>query len=81
MKKLSKGKNAKALVKKLFFFLLSYKDHIHSITSEDGTEFYAYKWIVHKLGAGYFFAHSYSSWERGLNEYTNKLIPNSAIFR
>ena len=22
----------------------------------------------------YYFAHPYSSWERGLNEYTNKLI-------
>ena len=29
---------------------------------------------IKKLNADFFFAHPYSSWERGLNEYTNKLI-------
>ncbi len=32
----------------------------------------------------FFFAHPYSSWERGLSEYTNKLvrqyIPKKAVF-
>ncbi|KAA6332531.1 hypothetical protein EZS27_018976, partial [termite gut metagenome] len=32
------------------------------------------KLAMPKLDADYFFAHPYSSWERGLNEYTNKLI-------
>ncbi|KAA6318314.1 hypothetical protein EZS27_031659, partial [termite gut metagenome] len=36
--------------------------------------FYEHKWIAQKLNTDYFFAHPYSSWERGLNEYTNKLI-------
>jgi IS30 family transposase len=74
MKKLPKGKHAKALAKELLFLLLPYKDHVHSITSDNGTEFYEHKWIAQKLDADYFFAHPYSSWERGLNEYTNKLI-------
>jgi IS30 family transposase len=74
MKKLPKGKNAKALAKELFFLLLPYKDHVHSITSDNGTEFYEHKWIARNLNTEYFFAHAYSSWERGLNEYTNKLI-------
>jgi len=30
--------------------------------------------IAKKLNAGFYFAHPYSSWERGLNEYTNKLF-------
>jgi IS30 family transposase len=30
--------------------------------------------MAQKLEANYYFAHPYSSWERGLNEYTNKLI-------
>ncbi|KAA6330837.1 hypothetical protein EZS27_020500 [termite gut metagenome] len=74
MKKLSKGKNAKALAKELYLLLLPYKNFVHSITSDNGTEFYEHKWMAQKLEANYYFAHPYSSWERGLNEYTNKLI-------
>jgi IS30 family transposase len=33
-----------------------------------------HKYISKKLGALFYFAHPYSSWERGLNEYTNRLI-------
>ncbi|KAA6311188.1 hypothetical protein EZS27_037635, partial [termite gut metagenome] len=84
MKKLPKGKNAKTLAKELFFLLLPYKDHVLSITSDNGTEFYEYKWIAQKLDTDYCFAHPYSSWERGLNEYTNKLIrqyiPKKEVF-
>jgi IS30 family transposase len=35
MKKLPKGKNAKALAKELFFLLLPYKQCVHSITSDN----------------------------------------------
>jgi IS30 family transposase len=74
MKKLAQGKNAKALAKELFFLMLPYKNWVLSITSDNGSEFYEHKYISQKLGAKYYFAHPYSSWERGLNEYTNKLI-------
>jgi IS30 family transposase len=74
MKKLPEGKNAKALAKELFFLLLPYKQCVLSITSDNGSEFYEHKLIAKYLGANYFFAHPYSSWERGLNEYTNGLI-------
>jgi len=74
MKKLPKGKNAKALAENLYYMLLPYKQFVHSITSDNGTEFYEHKWIAQKLNANYYFAHPYSSWERGLNEYTNGLI-------
>jgi IS30 family transposase len=74
MKKLPKGKNAKALAKELFFLLLPYKDHVFSITSDNGTEFYEHKWIAQKLDVDCFFVHPHSSWERGVSEYTNKLI-------
>ena len=74
MKKLPEGKNAKALAKELFYLLLPYKEFVHSITSDNGTEFYQHKWITKKLNTRYFFAHPYASWERGLNEYTNGLI-------
>jgi IS30 family transposase len=74
MKKLPKGKNAKALVKALFFLLLPYKQHVHSIMSDNGTEFYEHKLIAKKRNAMFFFAYPYSSWERGLNEYTHGLV-------
>ena len=36
------------------------------------------------LDTEFYFAHPYASWERGLNEYTNKLIkqymPKKRIF-
>jgi len=74
MKKLKKGKNAKALANTLYFMLLPYKNYVHSITSDNGTEFYEHKLIAKMLDTNYYFAHPYSSWERGLNEYTNGLI-------
>ena len=74
MKKLPKGKNAKALAKTLYYMILPYKQFVHSITSDNRTEFYEHKWIAHMLNTSYYFAHPYASWERGLNEYTNGLI-------
>ena len=74
MKKLPKGKNAKALAKELYFMLLPYKNFVHSITSDNGTEFYEHRWIAQMLKTNFYFAHPYSSWERGLNEYTNGLV-------
>jgi len=84
MKKLSEGKNAKALAKELYFMLLPYKNAVLSITSDNGTEFYEHQIIARKLNTLFFFAHPYASWERGLNENTNGLIrqyiPKKQIF-
>ncbi len=54
--------------------LLPYKEFVHSITSDNGKEFAEHKKISEKLNSEFFFAHPYSSWERGIIEYTNKLI-------
>ena len=69
-----KGKNAKDLAKETIRLLAPYKDLVHSITSDNGTEFAEHEYIAEKLNAKFYFAHPYSSWERGLNEYSNKLI-------
>ena len=74
MKKLPFGKNAEQLAKIVIQMLLPYKAFVHSITSDNGTEFAAHKKISKKLLTAFFFAHPYSSWERGLSEYTNKLV-------
>lgn len=74
MRKLEYGKDAKGLAKQLTEMLLPYKNVVHSITSDNGGEFAEHKTISKKLKADFYFANPYASWERGLNEYTNKLI-------
>lgn len=74
MKNLPRGRNSKALSKELIEMLLPYKNSILSITSDNGVEFADHKTISRKLETDFYFAHPYHSWERGLNEYTNKLI-------
>jgi transposase, IS30 family len=74
MEKLKKGKNAKGLAEQVINMLIPYKDSVHSITSDNGSEFAEHKKIAAKISADFFFAHPYASWERGLSEYTNKLV-------
>jgi len=74
MRKLPQGKNAESLADNVIDMLKPYKNIVHSITSDNGTEFAEHMKISKELEIGFFFAHPYASWERGLNEYTNKLI-------
>jgi len=74
MEKMRFGKKAEPLAKAVIRLLMGYKNTVHTITSDNGTEFAEHELIAKKLSADYYFAHPYSSWERGLNEYTNKLI-------
>lgn len=74
MEKLPHGKNAKMLANKVVDMLLPYKQNVHSITTDNGSEFAEHKTIAKKLETKVYFAHPYCSWEKGLVEYTNKLI-------
>jgi len=47
---------------------------VHTITSDNGREFASHERIAVGLEAKFYFAHPYSSWERGLNENTNGLV-------
>jgi IS30 family transposase len=47
---------------------------IRSITLDNGKEFAGHEGVSEALGTQVYFAHPYSSWERGLNENTNGLI-------
>lgn len=79
MKKMKDGKQAMSLAKAVIRMLFAYRNNVHTITSDNGTEFAEHELIAKKLNAGFYFAHPYSSWERGLNEYTNKLIRQYVI--
>jgi IS30 family transposase len=47
---------------------------VHTITVDNGKEFCDHELIAAGLQARIYFAHPYSSWERGLNENTNGLV-------
>lgn len=47
---------------------------VHTITVDNGKEFCEHELIAKRLQARIYFAHPYSSWERGLNENTNGLV-------
>jgi IS30 family transposase len=79
MKKLKHGKQAKELADAAIRMLFAYRNNVHTITSDNGLEFAEHELISRKLKANFYFAHPYSSWERGLNEYTNKLIRQYVI--
>lgn len=74
MEKMENGKQALGVARAAVRMLIAYKNTVHTITSDNGLEFANHEVIAKKLQAGFYFAHPYSSWERGLNEYTNKLI-------
>jgi transposase, IS30 family len=45
-----------------------------TMTYDNGMEMANHKWLTDNTGMDIFFAHPYSSWERGTNENTNGLI-------
>jgi len=74
--------NTEVAIKRL---LNSVSDKVHTITSDNGKEFGKHEKIAKGLKCNFYFAHAYSSWERGTNENTNGLIrqyfPKNRDFR
>jgi len=66
----TKENTASAITKLLNFI----SDRVHTITSDNGKEFAHHEVIARSLNCDFYFAHPYSSWERGTNENTNGLI-------
>lgn len=73
-KHLPHGKIAKHVSQAVIEALLPFKNKVKSITTDNGTEFADHKTITNKLDAIVYFAHPYSSWEKGQIEYCNKLL-------
>ena len=73
-KYLPHGKVAKYVSQAVIDVLLPFKYNVLSITTDNGTEFADHKTIADKLDTTVYFAHPYSSWEKGQIEYTNKLL-------
>ena len=79
------GKNAAAVTQATIALLRPFKDFVFTITADNGKEFAYHEKIAEALSTDVYFAHPYSSWERGLNENTNGLLrhyfPKSADFK
>jgi IS30 family transposase len=73
IKKVS-SKKAEEVTKALVTMLTPLKPITKTITSDNGKEFAYHKEVSEALNTSFYFAHPYSSWERGLNEHTNGLI-------
>jgi IS30 family transposase len=67
-------KNSTNISKQMINLMAPYKQLVLTITTDNGTEFAQHKRVANKLEADCYFAHPYTSWERGLNENTNGLI-------
>lgn len=50
------------------------RDKVKTITFDNGSEFIQHEGVKKKLGTKTYFAHPYSSWERGISENINGLI-------
>jgi len=67
-------KQAGSVAEAMTSLLAPLKDMVLTVTVDNGKEFAAHEKISEALGADVYFAHPYSSWERGTNENTNGLI-------
>ena len=81
----TQGTKALSVKKQIINLLAPFKVMVKTITSDNGKEFTLHQTIAKKLDADFFFAQPYSPWQRGLNEYQNKLIrqylPKKTDFR
>jgi IS30 family transposase len=68
------SKHAEVVTQATITLLTPYLDKTLTITADNGKEFSGHEQMTNELGAAVYFAHPYSSWERGLNENTNGLI-------
>ena len=68
------SKTAQAVTDAVIELMKSLPIRTHTITADNGKEFADHDRIAKKLNTDVYFAHPYSSWERGTNENTNGLI-------
>ncbi len=74
MKKLKHGKDSAELANTVIRMLKPFKDCIHSITTDNGSEFAAHKKISKAIGTNVYFTDPYSSWQKGAIENANGLV-------
>lgn len=69
------NRKSKTVTKAMAKALNTLPKHIRkTMTYDNGIEMANHKWLTNNTGMDIYFAHPYSSWERGTNENTNGLI-------
>lgn len=68
------NKTARIVSKVTIESLKNISELVLSITADNGSEFAFHEKISQELNTDFYFAHPYSSWERGVNENTNGLV-------
>ncbi|MCO7201899.1 IS30 family transposase [Pseudoalteromonas sp. OANN1] len=68
------SKSAEDVAQATIELLAPYKNHVHTITADNGREFAAHELVSATLETEFYFAHPYCSWERGANENANGLL-------
>ena len=67
-------KSASAVTEAILEQMRPLAHQVETVTFDNGKEFTAHPQVAAVVSAQIFFAHPYSSWERGLNENTNGLV-------
>jgi len=79
------SRSAKVVSQAIIRLLKQHKSKVETLTFDNGSEFVHHEKIARSLDAKTYFAHPYSSWERGINENTNGLLrqyfPKKTDFR
>ena len=68
------SRSARVVCDDIIRLLRPFKARVHTLTFDNGSEFVKHEAIAQALEATMYFAHPYSSWERGINENTNGLL-------
>ena len=79
------SRSAHVVSQAIIRMLRPFKERVKTLTFDNGSEFVKHETIARALEARTYFAHPYSSWERGINENTNGLLrqffPKQTDFR
>jgi len=79
------SRSAQVVSQAIIRLLRPFTERVKTLTFDNGSEFVKHDTIAQALEATTYFAHPYSSWERGINENTNGLLrqffPKGTDFR
>ena len=74
MRRLPQGRRPESVAETFIDMLFQFKSNVLTITTDNGVEFRHHARIAKALNTTVYFADSYTSWQKGAINNTNKLI-------